>query len=577
MSGIFGLFDRAGVDPTQVASIARGAAGYRGNTLATRHGDVVIGVFHRGESPALAGHDTAVTVVDGRIYGTVDGGRVHATAVAFLDDLLASKGPDALATIAADFVLARYDARARILTLARDAFGIRPLFWATARQAFGFASDPQILINLGLADGELDDAAVSAFLARRELIDGRTAFRGIRTLLPGHRMTVDPAGRLTQHRWFRPEEFQPVEMTLDEAIERVRTTVGDSTASRVEGRKAVLALSGGHDSAAIAVASARRGFSITCVTQTFDPVLGVSEDDRAAMLARAEGHELIRVPVSSAPSARDLGRLPAENGGPLGHPAFPLSLSIADAASATEADVLLTGEGGDSLFGSPSIAILDLLRNGDVRRAFWASRAYRHTRHDPYLTQAKALFRGTVPPALLRAREYIRPVAPWVPRPVPRDLDPLTAPRSAVDHLHLALQRFGGSTFDVYERMLQLRQMEISHPLLDMRVVRLALSLPIPLRLPDPVPKPTLTLAFLERWSATRIKNEFFSYYIGLARYLRSTFTWLATSDSLAVLSGYAIAERIHKANEDRWALEFLSLVPVQMWLRDRLEGKAAR
>ena len=71
-----------------------------------------------------------------------------------VDALIEARGVDGLDDLAADFALARLDWRRSMLTLARDGFGLRPLFWARRGRRFGFASDPRVLVELDLASGE---------------------------------------------------------------------------------------------------------------------------------------------------------------------------------------------------------------------------------------------------------------------------------------------------------------------------------------------------------------------------------------------------------------------------------------
>lgn len=573
MSGIFGLLDPDGVDRRAVQMAAGEVASYRGGALAVGEGPIALGVFHRSEPSLLLERPGRILVADARVDGTVAGtpasraAETHA-GLDLLDTVLEDLGPEGLAGIAADFALARYDARRQRLLLSRDAFGVRPLFWARDGRRVGFASDPSILLALGLASGELERPVITAFLARRELLDGRTAFTGVRWLPGGTWRSFDVGGREDGGRWFRPEEVAQRELTLEEAAEEARVVIRAAVVSRAAGRKVALQLSGGRDSATVAVALAEEGVSATCLTQTFDPDLHLSEIEPARAVARAEGHGWRAVPVPSRVTPEDLDSLPAENGSPLGYPAFPLSISLADAAREVGAEISLTGHGGEPLFFAPPVAMLDLVRGGRIGEAVAAMRAYRHQWIYPYRVQAKALARALLPHGIMRLRERMRPVAPWVGPPIPREVDPHTAPSSAREHLIAALLTPWGYSDHLEERLYQRRGVELAHPFLDMRVVNLALALPVRLRVPMPAPKPVLSRAFLGRWEASRVKMVFSTYYFRLAESTISDFPWLAESDSLSAASGFVLPGEIGKAADPRWMLEFLSLVPVEAWLR---------
>src|SRR6266508_1182626 len=74
--------------------------------------------------------------------------------------LLAADGPAALARVRGMFAFAWWDARDRALVLARDRFGIKPLYVAESPSAVAFASEIQALVCANLAEGAVDPAGV---------------------------------------------------------------------------------------------------------------------------------------------------------------------------------------------------------------------------------------------------------------------------------------------------------------------------------------------------------------------------------------------------------------------------------
>ena len=77
--------------------------------------------------------------------------------------LLACDGPAALARVRGMFALGWWDAEARALVLARDRFGIKPLYVAATRRSIAFASEIHALVSSGLVDRAIDPAGVLAF------------------------------------------------------------------------------------------------------------------------------------------------------------------------------------------------------------------------------------------------------------------------------------------------------------------------------------------------------------------------------------------------------------------------------
>jgi asparagine synthase (glutamine-hydrolysing) len=226
MSGIFGLVDPAGADGRALALAARRTR-FRGEPLVWAAGPVALGVYVRdGDAASLARSERAFTVADARV-DAVSGVPVSRSraGVWILDSILSREGPEGLAGVAGDFALARWDAEQGRLTLSRDAFGLRPLVWARRGRRMGFASDPEILVCLGLASGELDRRAVAGYLALRELGGERTGFEEVRRVLGGRWLSLDLEGRVGEGRWFRPEDVAAERRSAEEAAEELAAAI----------------------------------------------------------------------------------------------------------------------------------------------------------------------------------------------------------------------------------------------------------------------------------------------------------------------------------------------------------------
>lgn len=83
------------------------------------------------------------------------------------------------------FAIAIYDVRARRLTLARDRFGIKPLFYAPGNKRLVFASEIRALRQMPGVDDRIDVQALSDFTALLYIPAPETFFLGIRALQPG--------------------------------------------------------------------------------------------------------------------------------------------------------------------------------------------------------------------------------------------------------------------------------------------------------------------------------------------------------------------------------------------------------
>jgi asparagine synthetase B (glutamine-hydrolysing) len=410
--------------------------------------------------------------------------------------------------------------------------------------------------------------AVIRYLAGIEPSDGRTAFRDVRAVQPGSWVAFSTTGGSSSGRWFEPALLTGSTLRGPDAVDAVREAVGAALRSRTEGRRTGLTLSGGRDSGSLAVALAEAGVTTTCVTQVFDEDLPVGEQGLAQGLADRLQFPCVAAYVPSRPSRAELDEIPRWTGTPLGYRGFPQATAPVDVAAAAGVEVLLTGAGGEPLFSSAPVGVWDLIRSGDLRRARVTARTFHQRWIYPYPTIAKAGVRAILPPVMLGLRERARPVPPWVKGKVTYSYDERTAPRNAFEHLLTALRASGANDYEIEERLHQTRAIELAHPLLDLRVVKVACSVALEERVPAPEPKPLLTRAFLGDVAATRVKMRFNPYYQRLARHVQELDPAVFREGSTAERSGLVRKRGLPAVCEARWLTESLALLPVEMWLR---------
>jgi asparagine synthase (glutamine-hydrolysing) len=262
------------------------------------------------------------------------------------------------------FALALWDRRERTLLLARDAFGIKPLFYAPlAGGGLAFASELTALMRHPAVSRELDPDALEAYLAFNSIPAPLSALRGVRKLPPGHWLRWREGAELEVGRWTRPAPVAATAVRRDgmdalaaEARERLRDSVRAHLVSDVP---VGVLLSGGIDSSALTALAAQesgervRTFSIGFEERSFD------ELERARMVARRYGtdhHELIVRPDA----AELLPRIAAAADEPLGDSSMLPTYLVSELA-ARHVKVVLSGEGGDELFGGYETYAADLL------------------------------------------------------------------------------------------------------------------------------------------------------------------------------------------------------------------------
>src|SRR4051794_25493537 len=174
----------------------------------------IIDLAH-GDQP-IATEQGAVTVVqNGEIYNHEalaaelrGAGHRFATRcdTEVIGHLYEQHGLDAFARLRGMFAVALWDARARRLVLARDRFGIKPLFHARLRDgALAFASELSALARAPGFPRELDPDGLEAYLAFNSIPGPLTAYAAARKLRPGHWLTWDAeSDRVEIGCWARP-------------------------------------------------------------------------------------------------------------------------------------------------------------------------------------------------------------------------------------------------------------------------------------------------------------------------------------------------------------------------------------
>ncbi|HVY48221.1 MAG TPA: asparagine synthase (glutamine-hydrolyzing), partial [Minicystis sp.] len=196
------------------------------------------------------------------------------------------------------FAVALWDAKRRVLTLARDRFGIKPLFYVDGPSGLLFGSELKAL----LAHPECPrmprfaDAAPALLGDVRAREIGPTFVHGVRELPGGHVVSYD-AGRLSLRRFYRLEDA----FADDDAPSRDAASFVDAYAELfvdVVGRHLMsdvpvgLFLSGGLDSAMIAAAAARKTKDLRCFHALLETVFASGDHDAARAVAAHAGFPL---------------------------------------------------------------------------------------------------------------------------------------------------------------------------------------------------------------------------------------------------------------------------------------------
>jgi asparagine synthase (glutamine-hydrolysing) len=327
----------------------------------------------------LAGGDQPIGNEDGRIQVIQNGeiynyrelmdelrGRGHTFSThsdtEVLVHLYEELGPDFVDRLRGMFAIAVWDARNGRLLLARDRFGIKPLYYRVADGWLSFASELKALLRQPGFSREIDPDAVEAFLAFNSIPAPMTIFREARKLPPGHTLVAE-RGEVTISRYARPSPVPEREVRTegDEALSaELRDRLRDSVRAHLVSDVPVgILLSGGIDSCALtALAAEESGYRVSTFSIGFEES-SFDELGQARLVAQRYGtehHELILRPdaVDLLPKLVEAFDEPFGDSSAL--PTYLVSELAADSVK-----VVLSGEGGDELFGGYYTYVADRL------------------------------------------------------------------------------------------------------------------------------------------------------------------------------------------------------------------------
>jgi asparagine synthase (glutamine-hydrolysing) len=238
------------------------------------------------------------------------------------------------------------------LYLSRDGFGIKPLYYAETAQGLAFASEPQALLKSGLVRREVHAEVAQELLNLQFTTGRRTIFAGIERVLPGETLEVR-AGRIVGRRR-EPALPDGTPRDVDEktALAQLEQVLLDSVA--VHQRSDVpygMFLSGGIDSSTLLALMARLNERpVRAFTAGFPDTEVHDERGAAERVARAVGAEHVAIAVTERDFRAELPDIVAAIDDPAADYAVVPSYLLAREA-AKEVKVVLSGEGGDELFG----------------------------------------------------------------------------------------------------------------------------------------------------------------------------------------------------------------------------------
>jgi asparagine synthase (glutamine-hydrolysing) len=257
-------------------------------------------------------------------------------------------GPRCVERLIGMFAMAVWDPRDETLFLARDRVGEKPLVYADVDGTFSFASEIRALLEDPDLPRAQDDVALLSYLGTGKCIPfPRTAYAAIKKVPPGHTLTVSRSG-LSLKRYWAPDFSRKIDLSLGAATDRLGEVLDATVASMMMSDVPIgLLLSGGVDSSTIAFAMRQ------CTDNMHTFACGASPVDEEFLRARAVASRLGTRHAEHIFALRPETMLHVLDhfGEPISEPSVVYRMQMCEFLRRQGVTVILTGNGGDEIFG----------------------------------------------------------------------------------------------------------------------------------------------------------------------------------------------------------------------------------
>jgi asparagine synthase (glutamine-hydrolysing) len=504
MCGIAGFFALDG-QPASAVVLRRmtEAVAHRGPDGEGVYTDGALGFGHRrlaiidltpaGHQPMLSSDGRYIITYNGEVFNFQElrvelealGWPFHSrTDTEVLLHAYAQWGPRAVERFNGMFALAIWDRQEKRLFLARDRYGIKPLYYAWAGRTFVFGSEVKALLEHPGVDAALDKEALVEYLTFQNYVTSRTLFAGVRLLPAGTHLTLEAGGAADfapVTYWdfdFREPETPGDDREYAEELDRLfRQAVRRQLVSDVD---VGAYLSGGIDSGsitAVAAAELPRLRTFTCgfdLSSASGLELGFDERAKAERMSYLFGTEQYEMVLKAGDMEHVMPRLVRHLEEPRIGQSYP-NYYVAQLASKF-VKVVLSGSGGDELFGGYPWRYARALASDDF---------------EGYVDQYYAHWHRLMPNTVLH--EVLQPIWPDVRHVWTRDLfrqvfppdaSRLESPESCINHsLYFEARTFLRGVLLVEDKLSMAHGLETRVPFLDNDLVDFAMRVPVRLKL----------------------------------------------------------------------------------------------
>ena len=396
---------------------------------------------------------------------------------------LAEWGVDALSRFNGMFAFALWDRRAQRLMLARDRYGIKPLYYAWCGSTFLFGSEIKAILAYPQFRVSMDREGLVEYLTFQNFFTDRTLFNGVRLFPAGHYMwiTQSPGSAEPRSYWDFSFGEPPANRSDAQYVEELDYLLRQAVSRQLVSDVDVGAyLSGGMDSGAVTALAARELPFMRSFTVGFDlssaSGIELSFDERAAAerlsyLFRTEHYEMVL-------KAGDMERVMPNVCRHLEEPRVGQSYPnyYASYLASRFVKVVLSGTGGDELFA------------GYPWRYY---RAMGSLNFDDYIASYYAYWQRLLPNGWLK--RVLEPIWGEVSRVDPMEIfrsvfrngvETIRSPEDCINNsLYLEAKTFLHGLLIVEDKLSMAHSLETRVPFLDNDLVDFAMKIPTRLRL----------------------------------------------------------------------------------------------
>jgi asparagine synthase (glutamine-hydrolysing) len=470
--------------------------------------------LENGHQPLMNEDESVVCICNGEVFNyrelrsqlVTRGHRFRTMAdVEVIPHLYEEVGLALMEHLNAQFAFALVDWQRNRLVLARDAFGIQPLYYTIVGDQLLFASEIKALLRHPGVLREVDLVSLDQLLALPAIVPPRTVFKHIRSVPPGSYLVAENGDARVHSYWDlnypKVGEISPI--TERDCIDRLGELFEQSVRRRLRADVPVgFYLSGGLDSsliASMAVArekgSARHSFSIV----SHDAAL--SEEKYQQLIARHVGSMHHNIRFGAADICRRLRQAVYHSECPLKETYNTASLALSEEARIYGVRVVLSGEGADELFAGYAGYRFDEFNafrttpaaaQAEVNFRYWGEA--RLTYDKPELTVQKTRAALFSPTALKLLGEIDDPGAGLIDHRMIQGRHPVHQ-RSYID---FKIRLAGHLLADHGDRMAMAHSVEARYPFLDTNFVSFATQIPPELKLQ----------AYIEKYILKRIAED---------------------------------------------------------------------